>query len=146
MRSPPPPPGAARAHGFLCGQCGLTSFNYKRFHGHQSLHTVSLHTQSRFQVHLHYTWSSRVKPANHNWIKDERIIVLISFRDGRFCSFKRLNLAGKSWITKSAQYKTHCLEVLTDHLLLKSQRSAVLYFLRKLGHKITISQFCTTVA
>ena len=36
-------------------------------------------------------------------------------------------------------------EVLTDHLLIKSQ-SAVVYSFRKLGHKITISQFDTTVA
>ena len=34
---------------------------------------------------------------------------------------------------------------LTDHLLLKSQ-SAVFYSFHELGHKITISQFGTTVA
>ena len=34
---------------------------------------------------------------------------------------------------------------LTDHSLIRSQ-SAVLYSFNKLGHKITISQFGTTVA
>ena len=37
------------------------------------------------------------------------------------------------------------LEGLNDHLLITSQ-SAVLYFFRKLEHKITISQFGATVA
>ena len=36
------------------------------------------------------------------------------------------------------------LEVLTHHLLIKSQR--VFYSFRKLGHEITISQFGTTEA
>ena len=37
------------------------------------------------------------------------------------------------------------IEVLTDHLLVESE-SAVFYSFRKLGHKITISQFGTTAA
>ena len=37
------------------------------------------------------------------------------------------------------------LEGLNNHLLIKSP-SALFYFFRKLGHKITISQFGATVA
>ena len=72
------------------------------------------------------------KRAIYNW----RYKALIS----GMTDFAHLLTIISSWQTLNCKiYSVHnTLEVLTDHLLIKSQ-SAVFYSFRKLGHKITIS-------
>ena len=71
------------------------------------------------------------------------IITIITYLAWNSCFSRDAFGSLKIWLWICSIHNT--LEVLNDHLLTKSQ-SAVVSSFRKLGHKITISQFGTTVA
>ena len=74
--------------------------------------------------------SSSLHRSCDSLARSDNLRVSVNFRDDGFCSFNRVYLTGKLEIVNSAIQET--LEVLTDHLLIKSQ-NAVFYSFHKLN-------------
>jgi len=88
---------------YLAANCDLFKIRTFPWSPSKVRYILPLHTQSRFQVHLHYTWSSSVKPTiirsvqfpivNHHHMGNTcQITPIKAAMSGYLLSFKKLKL------------------------------------------------------